>query len=77
MRADRVIARLRTLDGDAVVFASGHLLRAVAARWLGLPVGHGRLLALGTATLSRLGYDHDRTEPCLRLWNDGGHLGGS
>ena len=75
-RADRVVARLRAIDGDAVVFASGHLLRAVAVRWLGLPVAAGRLLALGTATLSQLGYDHGRDEPCLRLWNDAGHLGG-
>ncbi len=75
-RADRVIARVRAVDADAVVFASGHLLRVLAARWLGLPPEAGRLLALGTATVSRLGYDHHRAEPCLRLWNDAGHLAG-
>ena len=76
VRADRVITRLRELNADAVVFASGHLLRVLAARWLGLPPEAGRLLALGTATVSRLGYDHHRAEPCLRLWNDAGHLTG-
>lgn len=73
-RADRVVSRLRALNADAVVFSSGHLMRALAARWLGLGPECGRLLALGTATVSRLGYDHDLTEPCLRLWNDAGHL---
>ena len=74
VRADRVVARLRALDADAVVFASGHLLRVLAARWLGEGPAFGRRLALGTAAVSRLGYDHGRTEPCLRLWNDASHL---
>ncbi len=73
-RADRIIARLRALGTDAIVFASGHLLRVLAARWLGLAPDHGRLLALDTATVSRLGYYHEMGEPCLRLWNDAGHL---
>lgn len=75
-RADRVIARLRALGGDAVVFAHGHVLRVLAARWVGLPPEAGRLLALDTASVCRLGYYHRQDEPCLRLWNDTGHLSG-
>ena len=66
-RADRVIARLRGLDGAAAVFAHGHLLRVLTARWLGLDPAAGRYLALDTATLSELGYE--RETPVVRLWN--------
>jgi broad specificity phosphatase PhoE len=69
-RADRVIARLRPLDCDSLVFSSGHFLRVLAARWLGLSAGEARLFLLGTTTLSILGYEHDRTDPVIRLWND-------
>lgn len=75
-RVDRVIGRLRERGSDAVVFAHGHVLRVLAARWIGLPVDCGRLLALGTASVSQLGYYHNRDEPCIRLWNDTGHLTG-
>ncbi|MBX7104837.1 MAG: histidine phosphatase family protein [Gemmataceae bacterium] len=68
-RADRVIARLQSMDGDQLVFSSGHFLRALAARWLGLEVSAGRLLYLTTAALCVLGYDHNRDEPVIRLWN--------
>ncbi len=73
-RADRVIARLRALSGNVLIFAHGHILRVLAVRWLGLPVGDGRLFLLSTAALSILGYDHDRDEPVVRLWNDSSHL---
>lgn len=69
-RADRVIARLRSLDQNAVLFSSGHFSRVLAARWLGLPPADGRLFLLNTTTLSILGYEHDHTDPVLRLWND-------
>jgi probable phosphoglycerate mutase len=69
-RADRVIARLRTLEGDALLFSSGHFLRVFAARWLGLNASCGRLFLLSTTTLSILGYEHDKGEPVIRLWND-------
>ncbi|HKB14929.1 MAG TPA: histidine phosphatase family protein [Planctomycetota bacterium] len=69
-RADRVIARLREMDGEVLLFSSGHFTRTLAARWLGLEPACGRLFLLGTTTLSVLGYEHARDEPVLRLWND-------
>jgi probable phosphoglycerate mutase len=73
-RADRVLARLRTAAGDVLVFSSGHLLRVLTARWLGLPPSEGRLFLLSTAALSILGYEHCKTEPAVKLWNDAGHV---
>jgi probable phosphoglycerate mutase len=74
-RADRVIARLRTLEGDVLLFSSGHFLRVLAARWLGVDPSAGRFFVLSTATLSILGYEHNKAEPAIRLWNDGRHTG--
>lgn len=68
-RLDRVVGRLRASDGDALVFGHGHALRALAARWLGLPASEGRLFRLDTATISILG--HERETPVLLRWNDG------
>jgi len=73
-RADRVVARVRRVKGDVLLFSSAHFLRALAARWLGLEVSAGRLFYLGTATLSVLGYEHDLNEPVVRLWNDSRHV---
>jgi broad specificity phosphatase PhoE len=69
-RADRVISRWRALDCDVLIFSSGHFMRVLGARWLGLDPGCGRLLMLNTTTLSILGYEHDRTDPVIQLWND-------
>ena len=66
-RLDRVVARTEELDGDALLFAHGHSLRALAARWLGLPVSEGRLLRLDTATISILGEEHE--SPVVLRWN--------
>jgi len=74
-RADRVLARLRAVDGDVLVFSHGHFLRVLAARWLGLPAETARHFVLSTAALSILGYEHTtRDEPVLRLWNDTHHV---
>jgi probable phosphoglycerate mutase len=67
-RADRVIAELRAAAGDAAVFAHGHVLRVLAARWLGLEPEAGRLFALDTATISTLGYE--RETAVVRSWNE-------
>jgi broad specificity phosphatase PhoE len=69
-RADRVIARLRAANDRAIVFSSGHILRVLAARWLGLAPSEGRLFMLGTASVSILGYEHDKSEPAVQLWNE-------
>jgi broad specificity phosphatase PhoE len=69
-RADRVIARLRAEDDRAILFSSGHILRVLAARWLGLPPSEGRLFMLGTASVSMLSYEHDKSEPVISLWNE-------
>ena len=66
-RADRVLARLDGLEGAVALFAHGHVLRVLAARWLGLGPEAGALLALGTATLSVLGYE--RETRVIRRWN--------
>ena len=66
-RVDRVIAELRSVAGDAAVFAHGHLLRMLAARWLGLEPAAGRLFALDPATISILGYE--RETAVVQMWN--------
>jgi probable phosphoglycerate mutase len=67
-RADRIIALARAEPGDVLVFAHGHVLRILAARWLGQPPAEGRLFALSTATLSILGWEREQT--VLERWND-------
>jgi broad specificity phosphatase PhoE len=74
-RADRVIERVRAVHGDVLLFSSGHLLRVLAARWLGLEPAGGRFFLLDTASLSALGYEHNRSRPAIRLWNDTRHVG--
>ena len=73
-RADRVIAKVRGAGGDVLLFSSGHFLRMVGARWLGLESGWGRCFYLGTGSLSQLGYEHGSLEePVIRLWNEMRH----
>ena len=66
-RADRVIERVRDVDGDVVAFAHGHILRVLASRWIDQPPAFGRHLILSPATLSILGYE--REAPALEAWN--------
>jgi broad specificity phosphatase PhoE len=64
---DRVIARARAAQGNVALFAHGHVLRVLAARWIGLPPGGGQHFLLDTGTLSVLGYYHHIS--ALRIWN--------
>ena len=73
-RADRVVERVRAIQGDVILFSSGHFLRVLVARWLGLNPGSGRYFVLSTASLSALGYEHNLSEPVIRLWNDNHHV---
>jgi probable phosphoglycerate mutase len=69
-RADRLIACLRTLEGDTALFSHGQILRVMAARWIGLPVGQAQRFVLSTASISILGYEHNLPEePAILLWN--------
>jgi broad specificity phosphatase PhoE len=74
-RADRVIARVTTVEADVLLFSSGHFLRMFAARWLQLQPQGGRYFLLSTASLSILGYEHGIDEPVIKLWNDTRHVG--
>jgi len=74
-RADRIVERMLSLDRAVILFSSGHILRALAARWLDFPISIAAKLQLSTASVSCLGYGHDRAERALHTWNDTGHLG--
>jgi len=71
-RADRVIARVRALQGNALLFAHRDILRVLIARWIDLPAQQGRRFDLQTGSLSVLGYDHNLSEPVLRGLNQVG-----
>jgi len=73
-RANRVIAKLREVDGDVLCFSSGHFLRALAGTWLGLGASGGRYFMLSTTSLSALGYEHNLDEPVIKLWDETGYL---
>jgi probable phosphoglycerate mutase len=68
-RADRVVSRVQAVKGDVLIFSSGHFLRVLASRWLGLEPAAGKFLMLDTASLSALGYEHDLSQPAIRFWN--------
>lgn len=71
-RVDRVIASTADANGPVAIFAHGHSLRILAARWIGLPARAGRNLRLDTATVSTLGWE--RENPVIRQWNEACHL---
>lgn len=71
-RADHTLGRLRACSGNVLIFSSGHFLRVLAARWLGLEPAAGRFFMLKTAALSALGYEHDLSRPVIDFWDDAG-----
>lgn len=73
-RADRVIARVRAITGDVLLFSSANFLRVLAARWLGLEPAGGRYFMLSTASLSALSYEDNLSQPAIRLWDDTRHV---
>jgi probable phosphoglycerate mutase len=73
-RADEVVAWAREADRDVLVFAHGHILRSIGARWLGLPIDFAARIRLNPTSLSVLGWAYG--EPALESWNDLGHLAG-
>jgi broad specificity phosphatase PhoE len=74
-RADRVVSRVRAVQGDVLLFSSGHFIRVLAARWIGIePAPNARYFMLSTASLSAVGYENDPSRPVIRLWNDTHHV---
>jgi probable phosphoglycerate mutase len=73
-RADRVMQRVRAVPGDVLLFSSGHFLRMLAARWVGIEISRGIALMLSTASLSALGYENRIDQPAIRLWNETGEV---
>jgi probable phosphoglycerate mutase len=74
-RADRVVRRARAVAGSVLLFSSGHFIRVLADRWLALSPGAvGKYLLSDTASLSALGYEHNLSQPAIRLWNDDHHV---
>jgi len=69
-RADRFIAGVHQVGGDVLAFSSGHIIRMIAARWLGLPPATGRFFYCDPASMGVLGFEHNSLEePLIRVWN--------
>jgi probable phosphoglycerate mutase len=74
-RADRAVSRVRAAQGDVLLFSSGHFLRVLAVRWIGLELtDHARSFMLSTASLSAVGYEGSLSRPVVRLWNETRHV---
>src|SRR5262249_6318290 len=69
-RADRTVSRVRECNGNVLIFSSGHFLRVLAARWLGLEPAAGKYFVLRTASLSAVGYENDLSHPVIDFWDD-------
>ena len=70
LSADRFISRVLAADGDVLAFSSGHIIRMIAVRWLGLPPGAGRFFFCRPASVGLLDFEHEnRNEPIIGLWN--------
>ena len=67
VRADEIVSRVRTVDGNVALFSHGHILRVLAARWINLSASYGENFLLDTATLNVLGYY--RESPAFKIWN--------
>jgi|SRR5262245_11482323 len=75
-RADSAIKRIRAIEGNVLVFSSGHFIRVLATRWIGLEVTvNAKRFMLSTASLSAVGYEKEMSRPVIRLWNDTHHVG--
>lgn len=75
VRADRIVRRVRDVSGNVLIFTSGHFMRVLATRWLGLePTVTCKFFMLSTASSSALGYEHEMTRPVIRLWNETRHV---
>ena len=73
-RADRIVELVRSVQGNVLLFSSGHFLRMLAARWTGMDMIAAMSLTLSNASLSVLGYENGLAQPAIRLWNDTHHL---
>ncbi|MGQ4380998.1 histidine phosphatase family protein, partial [Streptomyces sp. SAS_267] len=71
-RADEVVSWARSEDRDVLIFAHGHILRSIGARWMGLPLDFAARIRLNPTSLSVLGWAYG--EPAIEVWNDCGHL---
>ncbi len=75
VRGERIVQRVRAISGDVLIFTSGHFMRVLATRWLGLePTVNSKFFMLSTASLSALGYEHTLSRPVIRLWNETRHV---
>lgn len=73
-RADHVVRRLKTMEGNVLVFSHGHLLRVLAVRWAGIAAETGSRFGLAPASISILGWDAGSGDPVIDHWNDVSHL---
>ncbi len=71
-RVDHFLGEIKKQKGTVALFSSGHISRAIAARWLEMPISFGKSLILSTASLSLLSHEHNN--PAIKLWNDTSHL---
>jgi probable phosphoglycerate mutase len=74
-RAESVVARIRAVNDNVLIFSSGHFVRVLAARWIGLePSINSMSFLLSTASVSAVGYENSLSRPVIRLWNDTHHV---
>jgi len=74
-RAENVIARIQAVNDNVLIFSSGHFIRVLAARWIGLePSINSMSFLLSTASVSAVGYESSLAQPVIQLWNDTHHV---